>query len=99
MNSLLEHALSSLNTQLEEANIPPQLVDSFQRELQQREASMNELIAARESGELSLSEFENELERERKVIEAEMLSQQIATKSVIQNAVNKVFHTLTDRIV
>ncbi len=53
----------------------------------EREA-LEELAQARLSGEISEDEFNEEVEREKKVIEAGLLTLEIMTKAMAQKAVN-----------
>lgn len=56
--------------------------------LENEKQSLEELGQARVSGEIDDETFEKELEREKKVVEAELLTIKIMTKALAQKAVN-----------
>lgn len=56
--------------------------------LENEKESLEELGQARVSGEIDDETFERELEREKKVVEAELLTIKIMTKALAQKAVN-----------
>ncbi|KZN53553.1 hypothetical protein N474_21065 [Pseudoalteromonas luteoviolacea CPMOR-2] len=60
-----------------------------------KEQSLIELSTAYLQGELDESELKQELEREQKVIEAQLITLEIAAKAAIQKAVNGVMNGLT----
>ena len=71
----------------------------FLKVLQNNKDSMAELIAARADGDLDQEEFESELEREKLVMEAELISLEIIAKSAIQKAMNAAMDTLKSALV
>lgn len=62
--------------------------DSAKRILDAEKESLKELSEARLKGEIDDTIFERELEREKKVVEAELLTITIMTKAMAQKAVN-----------
>ena len=56
------------------------------------------LLMAKKQGQLSEDEFQLELDRERLLVEAEMLTWKIAAKADVQKVVNKTFHALAKTI-
>jgi hypothetical protein len=56
--------------------------------MENERASLEELAQARLAGEISEEEFNDEIEREKKVLEAELLTLEIMTKAMTQKAVN-----------
>jgi len=56
--------------------------------LENEKESLEELGQARVSGEIDDETFEREVEREKKVVEAELLTIRIMTKALAQKAVN-----------
>ncbi|KZN38770.1 hypothetical protein N475_15340 [Pseudoalteromonas luteoviolacea DSM 6061] len=60
-----------------------------------KEQSLTELSTAYLQGELNEDELKQELEREQKVIEAQLITLEIAAKAAIQKAVNGVMNGLT----
>jgi len=63
----------------------------------EREA-LEELAQARLSGEISEEEFNDEIEREKKVIEAEFLMLEIMNKAMAQKAVNSAIDVFTKAV-
>ncbi|SCY77634.1 hypothetical protein [Desulfoluna spongiiphila] len=56
--------------------------------------SLSELAAAYSCGDITEEEFDVELQREKSILEAEMLSLEIAPKSAVQKAMNVAMDTL-----
>lgn len=64
-------------------------VDEYAKRIMENEReALEELAQARLSGEISEDEFNEEVEREKKVIEAGLLTLEIMTKAMAQKAVN-----------
>ena len=59
------------------------------RILNTEKESLRELSAARISGEIDDDIFKQEIEREKKVVEAELLTIEIMTKALAQKAINE----------
>ena len=66
--------------------------------INRNKASLAELVDARISGDISEEDFNSELEREKLVLEAELLTLEIATKSAIQKAMSAAMETLTKSV-
>ena len=62
--------------------------DSAKNILDSEKEALKELGEARLRGEIDDAAFEREIEREKKVVEAELLTVQIMTKAMAQKAVN-----------
>lgn len=75
-------------------DIPPYLKDIFEN----KKETLKILAEARLSGVISEKEFNNELKREKKVLEAEMLTISIISKAAAQKAVNAAINVLTDAV-
>jgi len=56
--------------------------------LEVQKESLKELVEAKLRGEIDQEIFDREIEREKKVVEAELLTIQIMTKALAQKAVN-----------
>lgn len=79
-------AMSNKAAEALEENVPgAQILDI----LKSRQKSMEELQEALASGDIDEEELKEELEREKLVIETEMITQQIAAKAAIQKAINE----------
>jgi len=85
-------AVSSLKNELQK--VPPYLKVIFENE----KNALKALAEARLKGEISDKEFKNELEREKKVLEAEMLTFKIITKAAAQKAINAAINILVDAV-
>jgi len=60
--------------------------------------SLSELAAAYSCGDLTEKELDVELQREKAILEAEMLSLEIAPKSAVQKAMNAAMDTLKQAV-
>ncbi len=60
----------------------------------QHQSNLAELASARAQGEISPAEFDIELGREKKVLEAQLISQEIVIKAALQKAIDAAFSTL-----
>jgi hypothetical protein len=92
INNMKNAAAGAVKDELED--IPAYLNQIFENE---KEALKN-LAEARLAGEISDKEFQNELTREKKVLEAEMLTISIMTKAVAQKAINAAMNVLVDAV-
>jgi len=75
-------------------NIPDYLKQIFENEKE----ALKVLAEARLTGEISDKEFQNEIKREKKVLEAEILTISIMTKAVAQKAINAAMKVLMDAV-
>ena len=66
--------------------------------LEQNNASIAELINARALGEIDQEELESELAREKKVLEIQLISLNIASKAAIQKAMTAAMSSLTSAV-
>jgi len=66
--------------------------------LENQKESLIELAEARISGEISESVFEREIEREKKVVETELLTIQIMTAAGAQKAVNAAINVFVKAV-
>lgn len=90
-NTLVEQNLS----QLEDSPLKSLLSSS----LEKRRGPIEDLLQAKEQHMLNQEEFEIELEREKKILEAEMLTTQIAAKSAIQKVINNAIESLSKGLI
>jgi len=64
-------------------------IESYAQTILEKERkSLQELAEARVTGEIDEATFNQELERERLVVETELLTGEIMTKALVQKAVN-----------
>ncbi len=66
--------------------------------LEDRRDGLSELLQAVEDGDLTEDDLKEELEREKIVLETEMLAKQIAAKAEIQKAINAAMDALTGMV-
>ena len=74
------------------------LGNDFLDVLDNNKDTLSELIDARVNGDIDEEEFATEMEREKLVLEAEMLTLEIASKAAIQKAMNAAMDTLSGAI-
>jgi hypothetical protein len=92
LNSMKEAAVDAVRDDVE--SVPDYLLQIIENEKE----SLKTLAEARLTGEVSENEFLRELEREKKVLETEMLTISIMTKAIAQKAVNAAMNALKDAI-
>jgi len=66
--------------------------------LEKEKDSLKELAEARLRQEISEAEFDVEIEREKQVVEAELLTLQIMTKALAQQAVNAAINVFVKAV-
>lgn len=98
MNNVVEIALENALKTLSESTQQVLLEDALSSAVKHYEIDLNELLKAFQAGQLTREELDLELERERKLIEVEMLTWQIAAKAEIQKAVRAFLEALVEAI-
>lgn len=66
--------------------------------LDKNKESIAELVVARSNGDINEEDFNIELQREKAILEAEMISLEIVSKSAVQKALNAAMDTLTNAV-
>ena len=99
MNISIESVVNQVSSQIEESPVKNLIASALQSSIDQQKTSIEELLLAKQSGDLTETEFEVELDREKQIVEAEMLTWQITSKAEIQKVVNKTFHVLAQTII
>ncbi|WP_438462910.1 hypothetical protein [Marinomonas sp. PE14-40] len=94
MSHQLENALASIKQTLAKEDLTSELSSAIEASFAKNSVSLDELIQAREEGELTLEEFQEELEREKQIQEAELLTLQVAAKAKVQKVMDAVFDAL-----
>lgn len=74
--------------------IPGYLLQIFENE----KNAFHNIAEARLDGSITEAEFENEIEREKKVLEVELLTVSIITKAAAQKAINAAMNILKDAV-
>ncbi len=72
--------------------------DSLYQVLNNNKASIEELVQARLAGDINQEEFDIELLREQLVVEAEMITLDIASKAEVQKVINTAVSSLTSSV-
>ncbi len=92
INNMKDAAIGAVKDDIE--NVPDYLLQVIENE----KDSINYLAEARLGKVISDEEFFDELEREKKVLEVEMLTISIMTKAIAQKAINAAMNALRDAI-
>ena len=96
MNDLYKDMLdTALNVVGEEAQ---QMSGPLQKALNAQKASILALAEAKLNGEISESEFIAELEREKAILEVELITLEIIAKATVQKAINAAMSCLTSAL-
>lgn len=98
MNDLIDSVIGQVTEQLESELGNSGLLTALKANLEQRQDVLNELVQAKQNGDLTEQEFDVELEREKRIQEAELLTQEIAVKAEVQKLVNKAFEALSKAV-
>ncbi|ANW26481.1 MULTISPECIES: hypothetical protein [Vibrio] len=99
MTESIDNIIEQITSQIEDSPIKNLLTSALTVTLDKQKATLQELIEARNNGDLTNEDFELEILREKQIAEAEMLTWQISAKSEVQKIVNKTFSTLVDTLV
>lgn len=99
MTESIDNIIEQITSQIEDSPIKNLLTSALTITLDKQKATLQELIEARNNGDLTNEDFELEILREKQIAEAEMLTWQISAKSEVQKIVNKTFSTLVDTLV
>ncbi|AIW22035.1 hypothetical protein F0224_00395 [Vibrio coralliilyticus] len=99
MTENIDNIIEQITSQIEDSPIKNLLTSALTVTLDKQKATLQELIEARNNGDLTNEDFELEILREKQIAEAEMLTWQISAKSEVQKIVNKTFSTLVDTLV
>lgn len=65
---------------------------------QKFDGNIPELVQALKEGDITMSDFKMELEREKLILEAELLTQEIASESDVQKAVDAAMDVLVKEV-
>lgn len=99
MISTFEKRIENTIEKLEESPIKNILGNALKESLEKQRLSLQNLLVAKEQNIISQEDFEEEIEREKKILEAEMLTKQITAKAIVQNLVNDAIRSLTKGLV
>lgn len=95
-NSVFDDMVKSAGNAVEEGK--EQFSEEMKKALLSNQVAIEELSQALMNGDIDQSEFEQELEREKQVLEAQLLGLEIQTKSQIQKAINAAMQVLTSAV-
>ncbi len=98
MSNNLDNVIHQVVDQMEDSPIKNLLAGSFKTSIEKQKVEIEELMAAWNAGVLTQEELHLELEREKQIVEVEMLTWQIVGKAEVQKVVNKAFHLLQQAV-
>ncbi|NVK72163.1 MAG: hypothetical protein HWE24_01680 [Oceanospirillaceae bacterium] len=99
MNPTFDHLVATTLDKLEDSSLKNTLGEALKESLKKQQTSFQNLLVAKEQNLISQEEFDIEMEREKAILEAEMLTKQIAAKAVIQKLVNDAISSLTKGLI
>ncbi|QUX97562.1 hypothetical protein C0J08_20100 [Marinomonas sp. CT5] len=99
MNPTFDHLVATTLDKLEDSSLKNTLGEALKESLEKQQTSFQNLLVAKEQNLISQEEFDIEMEREKAILEAEMLTKQIAAKAVIQKLVNDAISSLTKGLI
>lgn len=94
-NINVDDLVNQLADQFTDSPIKTLLTDAFQSCFDKQKSDLEALIEAKASGDLTDDEFALEIEREKQILEAELLTLQISAKAEVQQLVNTVFQFIS----
>ncbi|MBD1557257.1 hypothetical protein HC752_09910 [Vibrio sp. S9_S30] len=98
MQESIHSVIHTVTSQLEDSPIKDLLSSALKSCIDEKTNELDMLLMAKKEGQISDEAFQIELEREKQIVEAEMLTWQIAAKADVQKVVNKTFHALAQTI-
>ena len=98
MQESINSVIDTVTSQLDDSPMKDLLSSALKSCADERMSELEMLLMAKKQGQLSEDEFQLELDRERLLVEAEMLTWKIAAKADVQKVVNKTFHALAKTI-
>jgi len=99
MNLTFEGLVEDTLSKLDDSPIKNILSDALKESLEKQRLAFENLLVAKEQNIISQEDFESEIEREKEILEAEMLTKQITAKAVVQKLVNDAIKSLTKGLV
>lgn len=94
MNQTAGNLIQQVLQQVDDSPIASLLANAITNQIDRQREELEALLEANEQGIITQEEFEIELQREKLIAEAELLSLQIAAKAEVQKAINKAFDVL-----
>ncbi|WP_104398762.1 hypothetical protein [Vibrio penaeicida] len=98
MQESINSVIDTITSQLETSPMKDLLSSALKSCIDEQMNELEMLLMARKQGQINEEDFQIELEREMRIVEAEMLTWQIAAKADVQKVVNKTFHALVKSI-
>lgn len=99
MSSLVSQIISQITEQLNDSSIKEELCQHFCQTLQSKQSGLQALLEAHQCGDLTEEEFKLELEREKQIVEAEFLTEEIAVRAELKKLLDGAFSALCTAIV
>ncbi|CAG8999230.1 MAG: hypothetical protein CENE_01199 [Candidatus Celerinatantimonas neptuna] len=91
--------VSQLTEQLENSSVKKDVCQRLCQNLHNKLPDLQALMQAHQAGDLTDEEFQLEIERERQIVEAEFLTEKIATKAALKKLLDDAFSALCKAIV
>lgn len=101
MHTQFKEALENVLSQLKDSlgDDAANLISSMGPLIIQRQSSFETLFEALQNGDINEEEYELEVQREKQIIEAELMTLEIQAKSAVQKALNSALDALKANIV
>lgn len=95
MNQIFNNIVKQTLNQVEDSPLKDTLGEALTSSLTKQQDTLSALLQAKQEGIISQEELDMELEREKDILEAEMLTKQITAKAEIQKLVNDAIQSLS----
>lgn len=96
MTDNIKSLFNQVLSKIPESPIGGDIAGPLMDKISSRQSQIEELIKAKKEGFLTQEDLETELDREKKIVEAELLSIKIAAKAEVQKAAQKAFKFILD---
>lgn len=95
MNQIFNNIVKQTLNQVEDSPLKDTLGEALTSSLTKQQDTLSALLQAKQEGIISQEELDMELEREKDILEAEMLTKQITAKAEVQKLVNDAIQSLS----
>ncbi|BFM50414.1 hypothetical protein [Marinomonas sp. THO17] len=95
MNQIFNQIVKQTLDQVEDSPLKNTLCEALASSLTKQQDTLSALLQAKQEGIISQQELDMELEREKDILEAEMLTKQITAKAEVQKLVNDAIQSLS----
>ncbi|KZN13050.1 hypothetical protein [Marinomonas sp. TW1] len=95
MKHIFNQIVKQTLDQVEDSPLKNALGEALTSSLTKQQDTLSALLQAKQEGVISQEELDMELNREKDILEAEMLTKQIAAKAEVQKLVNDAIQSLS----